>query len=111
MRKWSSMFWKLPVWIVIVFTVFVYRSDNMSEAVDDAMPEPGHSLEDEEAIDDMWPEADEDDVKEPTNNCWVLWFLIKLFDNKDDKNINKKNLKLKCAQEVWDFLLKGWTKR
>ncbi|KAJ6640815.1 hypothetical protein Bhyg_05747 [Pseudolycoriella hygida] len=29
------------------------KSDNLSEAVDDAMPEPGHSLEDEEAIDDM----------------------------------------------------------
>ncbi|KAG4071791.1 hypothetical protein HA402_011945 [Bradysia odoriphaga] len=29
------------------------KSDNLSEAVDDAMPEPGHSLEDEEAIDDI----------------------------------------------------------
>lgn len=55
--------------------MFFYRSDNLSEAVDDTMPEPGHSLEDEEAIDDMWHEVN--DVKEPINNCWVLWFLNK----------------------------------
>lgn len=61
----------------------------MSEAVDDAMPEPGHSLEDEEAIDDMWHE--DIDIKEPTDDCWALWFFIRkwIFDNKDDKPNNK----------------------
>lgn len=37
----------------VFFSFIFHRSDNLSEAVDDAMPEPGHSLEDEEAIDDM----------------------------------------------------------
>lgn len=42
--------------LVIIFCLNLdlsYRSDNLSEAVDDAMPEPGRSLEDEEAIDDI----------------------------------------------------------
>lgn len=39
--------------LVTNFHLYFYRSDNLSEVVDDAMPEPGHSLEDEEAIDDI----------------------------------------------------------
>lgn len=73
--------------LVIIFCLnldFSYRSDNLSEAVDDAMPEPGRSLEDEEAIDDIWHEAN--GVKEPMSNCWALWwFLLKqkmIVDNK-----------------------------
>lgn len=41
------------VLVLILLFLFFYRSDNLSEAVDDTMPEPGHSLEDEEAIDDI----------------------------------------------------------
>lgn len=32
---------------------FNYRLENASDIVDDAMPAPGHSLEDEEPIDDI----------------------------------------------------------
>lgn len=42
----------------IIFLTF-HRSENLSEVVDDVMPEVGQSLEDEEAIDDIWQSAEQ----------------------------------------------------